>query len=254
MGRLPLSGSKMRKIKFGTTVQETTPDKIEELRLKNPKSVRSTGEAIDYLCNLLTGLRPRVAKALDETCLREAQRISNEMKALPVDGSEEMAFSQLEVYREQFQRLHDHFSLYYEKEEKPQGMKRVNLLGGDYAVFPSSWILIEPEECAASCSQVGIIEVRGGAKYNAPHFVFFHNGDYDEKDKLKRATKFWPSMNDVIRDEVKLAVDDDGRYLNMDEHLAAPMVCYFNLVDASYYQSMELDPPYGAVIYRNKDA
>ena len=56
MGRLPLSGSKMRKIKFGTTVQATTPEKIEELRLKNPESVRSTGEAIDYLCNLLTGV------------------------------------------------------------------------------------------------------------------------------------------------------------------------------------------------------
>ena len=136
MGRLPLSGSKMRKIKFGTTVQATTPEKIEELRLKNPESVRSTGEAIDYLCNLLTGLQPRVARALDEACLREARQITNEMKALPVDGSEEMSFSQLELYREQFQRLHDHFSLYCEKEERPQGMRRVDLLGGDYAVLP----------------------------------------------------------------------------------------------------------------------
>ena len=135
MGRLPLSGSKMRKIKFGTTVQATTPEKIEELRLKNPESVRSTGEAIDYLCNLLTGLQPRVARALDEACLREARQITNEMKALPVDGSEEMSFSQLELYREQFQRLHDHFSLYCEKEERPQGMRRVDLLGGDYAVL-----------------------------------------------------------------------------------------------------------------------
>ena len=135
MGRLPLSGSKMRKIKFGTTVQATTPEKIEELRLKNPESVRSTGEAIDYLCNLLTGLQPRVARALDEACLREARQITNEMKALPVDGSEEMSFSQLELYREQFQRLHDHFSLYCEKEERPQGMRRVDLLGGDARIL-----------------------------------------------------------------------------------------------------------------------
>lgn len=254
MGRLPLSGSKMRKIKFGTTVQATTPEKIEELRLKNPESVRSTGEAIDYLCNLLTGLQPRVARALDEACLREARQITNEMKALPVDGSEEMSFSQLELYREQFQRLHDHFSLYCEKEERPQGMRRVDLLGGDYAVLPSSWTLLETEECANSCSQVGIIEIRGGAKYDAPHFAFFHNGEYSQKDKLQRATKLWPRMTDVMRDEVKLVTDDEGHYLNMDEHLAAPIICYFNLLDASYYQSMELEPPYGAMIYRNNIA
>ena len=58
MGRLPLSGSKMKKIKYGTTVLETTPKKIDELRRKNPESIRSTGEAIDYLCNCLQAYAP----------------------------------------------------------------------------------------------------------------------------------------------------------------------------------------------------
>ena len=255
MGRLPLSGSKMRKIKFGTTVQATTPEKIEELRLKNPESVRSTGEAIDYLCNLLTGLQPRVARALDEACLREARQITNEMKALPVDGSEEMSFSQLELYREQFQRLHDHFSLYCEKEERPQGMRRVDLPRRRLRCPPPPLGLYWKQRNARSlAAQVGIIEIRGGAKYDAPHFAFFHNGEYSQKDKLQRATKLWPRMTDVMRDEVKLVTDDEGHYLNMDEHLAAPIICYFNLLDASYYQSMELEPPYGAMIYRNNVA
>lgn len=254
MGRLPLSGSKMKKIKYGTTVQETTPGRIDELRRKNPESIRSTGEAIDYLCNLLTGLTPRFAKVLEDTCAKEIQLITNEMRALPIDGTEELTFSTKELEREQFQRLYDHLSLYYEEAEEPQGMRRVNLLGGDYAVFPSSWTLLEPGDCAKSCSQVGIIEIRGGSKYDAPHFVFFHNGDYNQRDKLQRATKLWPRMNDVIRDEVKLVTDDEGHYLNMDEHLAAPIICYFNLLDASYYQSMELEPPYGAMIYRSNVA
>lgn len=251
MGRLPLSGSKMKKIKFGTTVHELTPVKIDELRRKNPEVVRSTGEAIDYLCRLFTGLTPRVARVLDEACTGEIQRINNEIRDLPLDGSEEMTLSDRKLQREQLQRLHDHFSLYRGKEDEPQGMRRIDLLNGDYAVLPSSWILIEPEECAVSCSQVGIIEIRGGAKYDAPHFVFFHNGDYNQKDKLQRAAKLWPRMTDVMRDEVKLITDDEGHYLNMDEHLAAPIICYFNLLDASYYQSMELEPPYGAMIYRN---
>lgn len=251
MGRLPLSGNKMKKIKYGTTVQETTPAKIDELRRKNPQSIRSTGEAIDYLCNLLTGLTPRFAKALKDTCAKEIHLITNEMRALPIDGSEELTFSAKELEREQFQRLYDHLSLYYEETIEPQGMRRIDLLGGDYAVFPSSWTLLEPNNCAESCSQVGIIEIRGGAKYDAPHFVFFHNGEYNQKDKLQRATKLWPRMTDVIRDEVKLVTDVEGKYLNMDEHLAAPIICYFNLLEASYYQSMELEPPYGAMIYRN---
>lgn len=251
MGRLPLSGSKMKKIKYGTTVQETTPEKIDELRRKNPESIRSTGEAIDYLCSLLTGLTPRFAKTLEDTCVKEIRLITDEMRALPIDGSEELTFSAKELEREQFQRFYDHLSLYYKETEEPQGMRRVNLMNGDYAVFPSSWTLLEADGCAESCSQVGIIEVRGGAKYDAPHFVFFHNGEYNQKDKLQRAVKLWPRMTDVMRDEVKLITDDEGHYLNMDEHLAAPIICYFNLLDASYYQSMELEPPYGAMIYRN---
>ena len=63
-------------------------------------------------------------------------------------------------------------------------MRRVDLLGGDYAVLPSSWTLLETEECAKSCSQVGIIEIRGGAKYDAPHFAFFHNGEYSQKGQI----------------------------------------------------------------------
>lgn len=58
----------MNKIKIGTTVEVATPDRIKELRSKNPESIRSTGEAIDYLSVLLTGLTPRVAEAMDKAC------------------------------------------------------------------------------------------------------------------------------------------------------------------------------------------
>ena len=94
MGRLPLSGNKTRKIKIGTTVQETTAAILEEIRRNNPESIRSTGEVIDYLCNLLAELTPRAAKVVDEACAGEVQLITNEMRTLPLDGSEEMSFSQ----------------------------------------------------------------------------------------------------------------------------------------------------------------
>lgn len=127
MARLPLQGSKMNKIKFGTTVDATTPNRIGELRSKNPEEIRSTGEAIDYLCVMLTGLTPRVAKAMDEACSKELWRATREMKTLSPDGSEEFSGTEIERSREQLLRLHKHFSLYYKAQGSPRNMRWVSL-------------------------------------------------------------------------------------------------------------------------------
>lgn len=95
MARLPLQGSEMNKIKFGTTVEVATPDRIEELRSKKPESIRSTGEAIDYLSVMLTCLTPRVAEAMDKACKIELQLTAQEMRHLSFDGSEELCVAEL---------------------------------------------------------------------------------------------------------------------------------------------------------------
>lgn len=252
MPRLPVSGIKMKKIKLGTTVQEQTAREIEKLRESKPDSIRTPGEAVDFVFNLITGLDPEVARDLDRTCIRRISSLSDEMNRLRPDGSEELSVNSNRLKRDQFVALHEYLSMQYkEDEEVIMGMKRVDLIDGSYAVFPSSWLLLESEENAGYCTQVGIIEIRGGVKYDAPHFVFFHNGEFDKKHLLEQAIKVWPRMKEVMRDEVKLVADDDGNYLNMNEHLAAPIICYFNLIDTSYYQSAETEPPYGAMIYRN---
>ena len=144
MARLPLQGSKMNKIKFGTTVEVATPDRIKELRSKNPESIRSTGEAIDYLSVLFTGLTPRVAEAMGKACQKELQLTAQEMRHLSYDGSEELSIAELERDYNQLLRLHEHFSLYYMDvaENKPRDMRRIELADNDFAVVPSSWILI----------------------------------------------------------------------------------------------------------------
>ena len=99
----------MNKIKFGTTVEVATPDRIEELRSKKPESIRSTGEAIDYLSVMLTCLTPRVAEAMDKACKKELQLTAQEMRHLSFDGSEELCVAELKRSQDQFQRLHEHF-------------------------------------------------------------------------------------------------------------------------------------------------
>lgn len=166
----------MNKIKIGTTVEVATPDRIKELRSKNPESIRSTGEAIDYLSVLLTGLTPRVAEAMDKACQKELQLTAQEMIRLSSDGSEEFSVAELDRDNDQLLRLHEHFSLYYMDvaENKPRDMRRIDLADSDFAIVPSSWILLGDGDGSESFSQVSVVEICGGAKLGAPHFAFLH--------------------------------------------------------------------------------
>ena len=169
----------MNKIKIGTTVEVATPDRIKELRSKNPESIRSTGEAIDYLSVLLTGLTPRVAEAMDKACQKELQLTAQEMIRLSSDGSEEFSVAELDRDNDQLLRLHEHFSLYYMDvaENKPRDMRRIDLADSDFAIVPSSWILLGDGDGSESFSQVSVVEICGGAKLGAPHLAFLPNGE-----------------------------------------------------------------------------
>lgn len=248
MARLPLQGSEMNKIKFGTTVEVATPDRIEELRSKKPESIRSTGEAIDYLSVMLTCLTPRVAEAMDKACKIELQLTAQEMRHLSFDGSEELCVAELKRSQDQFQRLHEHFSLYYMAEIKPRDMRRIDLADNDFAVVPSSWILLGDGESSESFSQVSVIEICGGAKHGAPHFAFLHNGEYNEEDVLDLAIQKWPPLFDLTHDPCV------GRWNSKSTkscvYNGVPVICFYELQDASFYEGQGLDAPCGAAVHR----
>lgn len=248
MARLPLQGSKMNKIKFGTTVDVTTPNRIDELRSKNPEEIRSTGEAIDYLCAMLTSLTPRVAKAMDEACSKELWQATCEMKCLSPDGSEEFSGAEIERSREQLLRLHKHFSLYYKAEGSPRNMRRVELADNDFAVIPSSWVLIGAAKDTENFSRVSVIEISGGAKYDAPHFVFLHNDGYVESDVIDLAIQQWPPLFDLAHDPnvARWNSESDKSYV----YDGTPAICFYELQDVSFYEERGLDAPYGAAVHR----
>ncbi len=250
MARLPLQGSKMNKIKFGTTVEVATPDRIKELRSKNPESIRSTGEAIDYLSAMFTGLTPRVAEAMDKACQKELQLTAQELIHLSSDGSEELSVAELERDHDQLLRLHEHFSLYYMDvaENKPRDMRRIELADNDFAVVPSSWILICDCESSESFSQVSVVEICGGAKQGAPHFAFLHNDEYNEEDVLDLAVQKWPPLFDLAHDPCV------GRWNSKSAqscvYNGVPVICFYELQDASFYEGQGLDAPFGAAVHR----
>lgn len=240
----------MNKIKFGTTVEVATLDRIKELRSKNPESIRSTGEAIDYLSVMLTCLTPRVAEAMDKACKKELQLTAQEMRYLSYDGSEELSVAELERDYNQLLRLHEHFSLYYMDvaENKPRDMRRIELADNDFAVVPSSWILICDGESSESFSQVSVVEICGGAIQGAPHFAFLHNGEYNEEDVLDLAVQKWPPLFDLAHDPCV------GRWNSKSAkscvYNGVPVICFHELQDASFYEDRGLDAPCGAAVHR----
>lgn len=240
----------MNKIKFGTTVEVATPDRIKELRSKNPESIRSTGEAIDYLSAMFTGLTPRVAEAMDKACQKEIQLAAQELIHLSSDGSEELSVAELERDYDQFLCLHEHFSLYYMdvEENKTHEMRRIDLADNDFAVVPSSWILLGDGESSESFSQVSVVEISGGAKHGAPHFAFLHNGEYNEEDVLDLAIQKWPPLFNLVNDPCV------GRWNNKSAkscvYNGVPVICFYELQDASFYEGRGLDAPCGAAVHR----
>ena len=172
------------------------------------------------------------------------------MRHLSFDGSEELFVAELERDYDQFLRLHEHFSLYYMDvaENEPRDMRRIDLADNDFAVVPSSWILLGDGESSESFSQVSVVEICGGAKHGAPHFAFLHNGAYNEEDILDLAIQKWPPLFDLTHDPCV------GRWNSKSAkscvYNGVPVICFHELQDASFYEGRGLDAPCGAAVHR----
>ncbi len=131
-------------------------------------------------------------------------------------------------------------------ENKSRDMRRIDLADNDFAVVPSSWILLGDGESSESFSQVSVVEICGGAKQGAPHFSFLHNGEYNEEDVLDLAIQKWPPLFDLAHDPCV------GRWNSKSAkscvYKGAPVICFYELQDASFYEGRGLDAPCGASV------
>lgn len=256
MPRVPGMGLKAgKKIKLGTTVLPTTSRGLAKIQKALPKFARTQGEALDlivlrtlgiksddaaYLCKLLD-------ERIDELQLRASRLPVNSQTAMEIATLSDRADALID-YEEMIRQV---FDVPVDGDVK---MGKVMLANGDYVTLPEDYILINPAE-ARSCSEVGVIEVRGGAKYGAPHFAFFTNDSgslskLEQEQLLAEAASLWPPLKQVIAEQVPLRVSSDGKYANADEHLAAPIICFFNVLTAEAYDRLNMRPSAGVAIYR----
>ena len=247
MARLPRHGAKMNKVKIGTTIEVDTKAALDGLMQASPDSLRTPGEAIDYIANIAMGLQPRVAKTVDTACMEQIRVIEKEMKLLPQDGSREMMWSDLEATRNQLKRLHEHFSSYYEQDGAPHELRRIELSDGAYALIPSDWIVLGTVDDAAECKKVGVVELDEGFGRSAPHFVFFHNGSYHKDEIIAQAGHAWVSGCKPYDNLV--AMDRDCTPGDSEGSTASGTYYFSELRSASFYETRGIDAPYGAAIY-----
>jgi hypothetical protein len=130
-------------------------------------------------------------------------------------------------------------------------MYLTEIANSDVVEFPNDWFVINPESAAAAHS-VHVVEVKHGARYNTPHFLYYsvHDALTSEEDVLvrKTAASMWPKLYHIIDMEVEPVYGEDGSIENLHEAANAPCVGVFKLPDLS--DSPYEDYPFDAKVIR----
>lgn len=118
-------------------------------------------------------------------------------------------------------------------EDEPQKMKKTEIQNG-YVIFPTDWIVVDDSN-AKYCDYVGVIEVRNGKSYNAPHFVFFSEFPINKltdslKDTILRKCELvHPDFRKIRSMQLEPVYGDNNEILNADLWMKAPIIGFFQI-------------------------
>lgn len=132
-------------------------------------------------------------------------------------------------------------------------MLSVHIKNG-YVIYPANWITVNPED-AAECEYACVIECRNSAKYGIPHFLYLSHSypRYFSNAEITLINELCAAKSEAFRyaldHQVDLVNDPNhpGVYLNVEEHLAAPIIGHFSLANKAFLLPGET-PPFGAMI------
>lgn len=136
--------------------------------------------------------------------------------------------------------------------------RKIRLKEGYVKVAPY-WIILDAPQKALESKYVGVVEVKNGEKFDAPHFVFFSDVKYAEdytdemrEEILKECVKKMPRFQDIIDRQVELKTDDTGRWINREEHMSGPIIGFFSILEKNDPLLEEnYSPPFGCLIVRD---
>jgi len=213
------------------------------------------GPFINKIIEIFCRMPVQIKSVFEETCIRELKEIKRIISVS--SGFEKAKLEKNQAYYEEILRLINRGK--YEMAEDKVQMIKIPLKSG-YLIIPNDWIVVNPER-AKSCLYAGVVECRNSEKYGIPHFVFFSDYKFgseytdeftDEIDAL--CCKSWPEFSNIIekskQNELIRDPERPGYFLNIEAHLAAPIIGYFS-IDESDKALRKNSLPYGAMIVRN---
>lgn len=128
-------------------------------------------------------------------------------------------------------------------------LKKIAINDG-FVIFPTEWEVIE-NDSPENSRFVGVVEVRHGALYNAPHFLFFSEIPIkqmeDREEKIMAAcTEAFPAFKEILKRQVMAEFDENGKTTNLKQLDDAPSICIFPI--SAYGEATEF--PCGAMVVR----
>lgn len=133
-------------------------------------------------------------------------------------------------------------------------MKELEINDG-YLHIPDEWIIIN-NRCPQDSHYVGVVEIRNGEAYNAPHFVFFSVKPIIELTAAEESVIIdccidtYPALAGILDQHVPLQFHKNGKIMNGVEWLRSPLAGCFVLpecdsISSFLYDAMIIRTPHG---------
>lgn len=241
--------------KFSLDVSGENKEILDEL---TTNYMLKYGPMINKIISTFCRLPKSVKKVIEKSCLTEYERLCKEIKLTEESFHRLPLEQERDTYLEILKLING--GIYEVIDEKETSvMTKIKLVDG-YLIIPDDWIVVNPE-AAKNCRYATVLECRNSVKYGVPHFIYFSNLKYPrdytkqmETDFFSLCQKAWPKFAEIkeLSDTNKLIPypENNGQYLNLEAHLAAPTIGLFHIEEQGERSYGE--PPYGAMIVRAK--
>lgn len=215
------------KVKRSVDLSPNTDTALDAFRgLTEKRGVAlSRGAAIDAVMGAVLRLSGAQAARLYEEAIRGLKSSQDMLDATSREDAliRQEAASEVEAWKraaELFEILADGFN-------EPAPMRSVKMRGCR-VLLPDSpdWIIVN-EGDAAKSSNATVIEIRNRTRFNAPHFVYFDDGEASTSIIDKAILAVYPRYADILAARVEPIRDAKGNYLNLEQLAEAPLPCYF---------------------------
>lgn len=217
------------------------------------------GPMINKIIGTFCRMPKKIRKVIEKACLAEYNRLTEELAHIEEKFHRKPLEQELEFYLEILRLINGGIYKITDETEEPT-MKKIKLADG-YLIIPSDWIVVNPEQ-AENCHYAAVLECMHSDQYGVPHFIYLNNYKYGNEftDSMKEdffslCCKEWPRFKEIeeINEKNQLIPDPNnkGEYLNLEEHLAAPVIGLFSIEEKGENPIERM--PYGAMIIRNEN-